>query len=595
MALVDGIRNPNASLTFTRDDGTSFTTMSTPETEDYFARIPRRQEQSAPLAMGGGEGASMGRSAPPPMMSDAAPDMTGGAAGSSGGGYSTKNQQMVVQGASTGEQAPIAQETSYAARVASPITGPTGDVKPGEVMLNQNGGANARGAATPGGMNGFDLAADLNTRAAEWELKHPGGGGSGPKPGTYQTGLKTGESREGIDPSRVAGMADATRTQGLADMAAGQAGAAYEAEVAGKMQAYENAEREKTEGVQDYYATQLREMGDRREKMEREVAQTKIDPGQFWGEKSVGEKLAFMFAAAATGFFNGRAGIRENQVLAAGNKLVDDNVNAQIRNLETKKGSVGELGRLYQQLREQGLDANAARALTHQRAILEAQKMVRGQMSEAKSEAMRAGGEKVLADLGQKVEGIYFNAADKIKADADKTFKVVTAGANGTGGGRNPYAKAAEYANKSGDAQAGSQKLVAGPDKKNNGPQRMVVGGTTYDLPNTGTEEGARLRKQMAQADLADERLDRIEKLREGSVFEKLLPSDRQKDTTADLTEVLSGMKDQGMVKDPDIKRKMDAIGSIRTGKETIQDTRALIQQARITALRQGGAIPVKK
>ena len=102
MALVDGIRNPNSSLTFVRDDGSSFTTAPTPEAEDYFARIPRRQEQSDPLAMGGGDGASASRSQSAPVASDAAPDMTGGAAGSSGGGYSTKGTTVVAPGASTG-------------------------------------------------------------------------------------------------------------------------------------------------------------------------------------------------------------------------------------------------------------------------------------------------------------------------------------------------------------------------------------------------------------------------------------------------------------------------------------------------------------
>lgn len=595
MAYDFGTTNPDGSLTFSGPSG-SLTTAPTPSANAFLETLQSRQQQSAPFAMGGGDGASASRPAPAPVMSDAAPDMTGGAAGSSGGGYSTKNQQMVVQGASTGEQAPIAQEVSYAARVASPITGPTGDVKPGEVMLNQNGGANARGPAV-GPANGFDLSADLNARAAEWELKHPGGGASGPKPGTYQTGLKMGEAREGIDPARVAGMADATRTQGLAGMAADQANAAYEGEVAGKMQAYENAEREKTEGVQDYYATQLREMSDRREKMEREVAETKIDPQQFWTDKTTGDKIAYMLAAAATGFFNGRAGIQGNQVLNAVSKRIDENVNAQIRNLETKKGSVGELGRLYQQLREQGLDANAARAVTHQRAILEAQKMVRGQTSEARSEAARAGGERVAADLASKVEGIYFNAADKIKADSDKTFKVVSAGANGTGGARNPYAKAAEYANKSGDAQAGSQKLVAGPDKKGGPTQRYVVNGTTYEAPNSGTEEGGKVRTIFSQADMAEALVDRIEKRAKESVFEKSshTASAAQKEDVGRLAEVESVMKGQGVVKEPDIARKMDALLSVRSGDDAFKSTRAFINETRVSALKQGGAAPVKK
>lgn len=592
MAIIGGVQTPTG-YEFQRDDGSTLVTGNTPASADFFAGLTRRQEQSAPLAMGGPQGGT-GSPGAAPVATDARADMSGGGAGASGGGYSTKNQQTVVQGASAGAPTPVAQEVSYAQRAAAPPQ--PAAVDKGELVANPNAGGAGGGPGSLAPLNDHDDAAELARRERDWYLTHPNGGGSGPKPGTYQTGLKTDATREGIDPTRVAGMADAARTQGLADIATNQANAAYEAEVAGKMQAYENAEQGKDDAIREMYDERLRDLSERRERMEREVAETKIDPQQFWGDKTTGDKIAFVLAAAITGAFNGKAGIQGNQVLSAVNKRIDENINAQIRNLETKKGSVGELGRLYQQLREQGIEANAARAQLHARAIMEAQKMVRAQTSDTKSEAVRAGGESVLAGLASKVESIYFNAADKIKEGVDKTFKVVTAGANGTGGSTNPYTKARQAQQEAAKEQDGSQKYNAGPDKKNQ-PQRMVWNGTTYDMPNTGTEEGNRVRKVGSLGQVALASLGRVEQNYTNNLRDRFGPtaSSTQENEVGRLESALSVMSEQGMIKESDVKRIKDGLLSPISGKDTIQSTKAFINDVIKSNLEQGGAVPVKK
>ena len=65
--------------------------------------------------------------------------------------------------------------------------------------------------------------------------------------------------------------------------------------------------------------------------------------------------------AALTGALNGAAGKQGNQVLDAVNKRIDEDINAQVRNLGTKKEGLTHIQRVYQQAKEKWGDEDFAR------------------------------------------------------------------------------------------------------------------------------------------------------------------------------------------------------------------------------------------
>lgn len=569
------------------------TVAETPYAANLFNSFAPRQEQSAPLAMGGGEGASMSRPAPPPSVGDAAPDMTGGGAGASGGGYSTKNQQMVVQGASTGEPAPVAQSVSYAERSAAGA--PAAPVDPNTLVGTSGGGGAARGPAV--GPNDHDDAAELARRERDWFLQHPNGGGSGPKPGTYQTGqAEKVKVNGGKDPDSVLEMAESNREKAFADRDAAQAAAAHEADVEKRMQ----FERFLQQGADDNLARKRKEAMDTfhadLEAREKEINETKIDPDHFWADKSTGQKIAFVLASALTGALNGRAGIQGNGVITAVNKRIDEDINAQVRNLGTKKEGLTHLQRVYQQAKEKWGDEGIARNQAKLIALTAAEKTARQQASLTRGDAAAAAADKFYSDVANERAKLIFNSQGTVDREVDKNFKVVSAGANGTGGGGNPYTKARQAQQAAGSESDASQKYNAGPDKKGGATQRYVVGGTTFEAPNSGTEEGAKVRTVFSQSDAADALVNRIEQRKKDSVFERSshTASAAQKEDIGRLTEIESIAKGQGVVKEPDIQRKMDAMLSVRSGDDAIKSTRQFFNDLRTSALKQAGAVPVK-
>lgn len=642
MAYDSGIQNPDGSLTFTGPSG-SLTTAPTPSANAFLETLQRRQAQSAPLAANGPARA-------PLVLSDAPLDMSapslppGGAAPRVGfygnqGGFTPDAPApppgSVVPGLAPGaqisfgaggqanvapagpptiesgvpdwqfkrDQAIAAQRREEAAARGGGTPAPAvGNVAPGELVFAQGAGGGKAGGPGARGRNSFDDAEEEHRLSAEWERKNAnrGGGGSGPKPGAYQTGQteKT-KTNGGKDPDSVLEMAEANREKEFADRDAAQAAAAHEADVQKRME----FERFLQQGADDNLARKRKEAMDTfhadLEAREKEINETSIDPDHFWADKSTGAKIGTVIAAALTGYLNGKAGIQGNQVLTVINKRIDEDINAQIRNLGNKKEGLTHLQRVYQQAKEKWGDEGIARNQAKIVALTAAEKTARQQATLTKSEAVAAEANKFYSGVANEKAKLVFNSQGTVDREVDKTFKVVSAGANGTGGAalKNPHKTAAAEMDKAGDAAAGSKKYNEEKSRAGGAPQRVVVGGTTYEMQNTGVEEGGKVRTKLGLSDVADRALDRVEKRYTENLRDRtaMTASAAQENDVGVLTESLSVLKDQGMIKESDVKRMTEGLLSPFSGKDTIASTRALINDSRRAALTQGGAVPVKK
>lgn len=586
MALRDAIRNPDGSLTFVGGDGASFTSASTPAAEDAFARFQPRRQVSAPLAVndgGGGAPASDGGSGgatggvtlgsydrplsqPEPVVADVGPSMA----------------DQGAQGASSGGSPPPAP-VAVAPAEAAPAT--PAAVAPGSVHF-AGGGSAGGGAPAPGAPNYASAAADFAARLA----MRPSGGGGVIKGGTFETGRATKEKTEGGKPlERIDAMADAMRTSAFAGQDLARAQGAYENEVDQKLA----FERFNQQGLDDAHERSkkaaLGELDQRRQDMAREVAETKIDPDKFWSDRTTGDRIGYILAAAITGGLNGFAGIKGNQVIETVNKRIDEDIRAQIHNLETKKGQVGELGRIYQQAKERWGDETVARNMAKQAALAAAEKRVRQEASGLKDEVAIAGAQKVMADLAAASERLHFDNTGTVTREMDKTYK--TTQDRAAGGGVSDKERLALLGQAAG-FQAKAQEYDAGPDQSK-APQTAVFGGETHQMKGVSPQEGEHIRTKLAVIDVLKRDLAEVRKLRDESVAEKLMPSSYQKDVVGRISENLSTLKGMGVVRESDVARTMDALTSVRSGSESLKSTEGFLHTTGQSVLRQAGSRPI--
>lgn len=583
MPYDSGIRNPDGSITFTGPAGESMLSAPTAFGDSYLATLEARRQASAPLADSGAGGSSGG---PPP-------DMSSGAGAQ--GGYRTKDYQMVApavadvgpsyadqgaQGAGAGVSPPPPPAPAVRPAEAAPA-GP-----PGKILMAapQVGG----GPAGPSGPSYAGAAADMYAKAA----LAPSGGSQLVKGGTFQTGQETKSKMEGGKPDeRIAAMSDQLLTQGLADQNLREAQGEHERYVDDHMGFARWEQEGLTKLHEERKQTALRGLQDERERVEKEVGETKIDPQEFWADKTDGDKIAFFLASAVTGYFNGRAGIRDNQVLDAVNARIKANVDAQIRNLETKRGRVGELGRIYQQAKEQWGDETIARNQAKIAALTEAEKTVRRQATETGSKVAMANADKMAADLAAQRERIWFDNAGKLTTEMDKKFAVTQD--KRVGGGMS-LEKRAQLLAKGGEQQAHEQRYASGGDTKKAIQQTVNFGGTDFVLPMANEAESAAARKQFAKIDDIHASVKELRKFQD-SATERLLPSAAHKMAITNLTGDLSIAQGMGIIKEDDVKRMMDAATSLRSGPESLDVLERYAHGIGQSALRQSGAKPVAK
>lgn len=581
MPLERAERNPDSSILFHDSNGGTLLTASTPASENEFARLARRQEQSAPLAMGGppadtsgGSGGAPGaiatgsydRPINPPVVSDVGPSMA----------------DQGAQGASSGYSAPPPAAT--VPEVKAPAA--PGRVDPSSVSF---AGAPAQAGAAPAGSPSFaDASADMFARAA----LAPGGGGHMVKGGTFQTGQDVKVKNEGGKaPERIGAMAGEVGEAAIAGQKLAKAQVAYEKDVENRTE----FARFMQSGFDDLHQGRkqkaLREIHDQRERLDAEIADTQIDPQGFWADKTAGDKIGFVLAAAITGAFNGYAGKQGNQVLDVVNKRIDENISAQVRNLDSKKSRSGELGRIYQQAKEQWGDETVARNVAKAAALAVAEKTVRQQALDSRSELVKAQAEKFAADLAAQREKLWFDNAGTVTTEMDKKYKVTQ---DHVEGGGLSLEKRAGLLARAGEQQAKGQDFARGPDPSK-GPQTAVFGGETHEMRGVSPQEGEHIRTKLSVVDVLKRDLAEVRKLRDENVSEKLMPSAYQKDVIGRISENLSTLKGMGVVRESDVQRTMDAFSSVRSGAESLASTEGFLHSTGQAILRQAGSRAIGK
>lgn len=570
------------------------TTAPTPFALDYLSTLKKRQEESAPLAMGGPPDlmgiVNQQAKAPPVQVADFRPSLEQAKADPLGAIAATASPQL-----SSGVPLPGREPgTTVAPPQALPkgVTAPGTKVDPSQLRFAGGGPAGAPQQGPAGAPVASDTAADLHMKAAMYELQHPGGGARGPAPGKYQTGegIKAVDARVGPEAEKQ--MLDADTAQRLAGSAADQAQAKHAADVEGRMGFARFLEQGKDSLLAERKQEAMRSLNEQRVTLDKDIAETKIDPQGFWADKTTGDKIAFVLSSAITGYLNGRAGIAGNQVLTAVNKRIDENIAAQVRNLDTKKGRMGELGRIYQQTKEQYGDEDIARGVARSAALAAAAKTAQAQASATGNEAAMANAAKLVADIDAARAKIHYENEGKLSKTVDQNFKVVSPGASGSGGGGNPFEKAALLFDKAGASQADAKKLAAGPDP-GKGPQMAVFGGETHLLSGVDHSEGAKVRERLGVIDVLKQDLAEIRKLREENLSEKVAPSAYQKDVAGRISENLSTLKGMGVVRESDVARTMDSITSIRSGADSLRSTEAFLHRTGQSILKQSGSKPL--
>lgn len=586
MALRDAIRNPDGSLTFVGGDGASFTSASTPAAEDAFARFQPRRQASAPLAVndgGGGAPASDGGSGgatggvalgsydrplsqPEPVVADVGPSMADqGAQGASSGG--------------SPPPAPVAVAPAEAAPAAPAA------VAPGSVHF-AGGGPAGPTAPAQGAPNYASAAADFAARLA----MRPSGGGGIVKGGTFETGRTTKEKTEGGKPlERIDAMADRMTAQRFADEDLAKAEAKYQEDVDAGMEFTRWVQRGLDDQHQEAKRRALNGLEERRDLLSQEIAESKIDPDKFWSDRTTGDRIGYILAAAITGGLNGFAGIKGNQVIETVNKRIDEDIRAQIHSLDAKKGQVTELGRIYQQAKEHWGDETIARNVAKQAALAAAEKKVRADASGLKDDVAFARAQKTIADLAAEREKLHFDNVGTVTSEMDKTYK--TTQDRAAGGGISDKERLALLGQAAG-FQAKAQEYDAGPDQSK-APQTAVFGGETHQMKGISAQEGEHIRTKLATVDVLKRDLAEVRKLREDSVAEKLMPSSYQKDVVGRISENFSTLKGMGVVRESDVARTMDALTSVRSGSESLKSAESFLHTTGQAILKQAGSRPI--
>lgn len=545
-----------------------------PPSADFFGSLPRRQEQSAPLAVGSPDLMGIVRQQaanPPQQVADVRPSMA-----------EAKADPLAALAASgapvrldSGPSLPGAGPRTTAAPVA-PSAAPAA---PGKIVFAGGGGGAPADAAAPGTAAYANDAAEMNRRAALWELEHANrGGGGGPKPGTsYQTAqdIKT-KTEGGVDPSRVAAYSEQVREQGLADINLSEAQRKHEQFVEGAMVDARAEQQRLDDDLAQRRHAALGSLQAQREYLDQEVGKTKIDPNRFWSKRSEGDRIGFILASALTGALGGFGGTRGNVLLDSVDKMVDKDIDAQVRNLETKKGRVGELGRIYQQAKEYWGDETVARAHAKAAALLETEKTVRKLATETGSAVAQAQSEKMLADLAARQEKLWFDSAGKVTDEVEKKFKFVGPGGGG-GGGKNPYAKAAEYLGKAGQEQAAGAKFSAGEGK--DAQQEGIFNGERVSLGSVDKTEGAKLRSGLAVLDLGRQQIAELQKIRQ-SASERILPSSAQIALTNRIAASLSKAQDMGVLMGNEREEMQKILTNWRSGDEALKSADSFLFEA---------------
>lgn len=144
--------------------------------------------------------------------------------------------------------------------------------------------------------------------------------------------------------------------------------------------------------------------------LNQEVRETKIDPNAYWTNQNAFGKALSAISVALGAFAQGMSGGRvPNTALQLMNAAIEREIDAQKANLANKRASLADKRSIYAMARQRFGDAEQAENYTRARLQEALGATVSQYRGEARTEQLRLGGEKLTAEIGQKVRE-YDNA-----------------------------------------------------------------------------------------------------------------------------------------------------------------------------------------
>lgn len=148
--------------------------------------------------------------------------------------------------------------------------------------------------------------------------------------------------------------------------------------------------------------------------LNQEVRETKIDPNAYWTNQNAFGKALSAISVALGAFAQGMSGGRvPNTALQLMNAAVERELEAQKANLANKRASLADKRSIYAMARQRFGDAEQAENYTRARLQEALGATVSQYRGEARTEQLRLGGEKLTAEISQKVRDL-----DNVSRDA---------------------------------------------------------------------------------------------------------------------------------------------------------------------------------
>jgi hypothetical protein len=279
------------------------------------------------------------------------------------------------------------------AGIVNPDKLPPASAQPGTgkpIPVGARGGpAAAGGGARPAGMSGASreytnwidsqIMAEANKRPTAGRVVKGGKvqtgetvqGSAGPDPALSAQQDWT-ERLLGVYQGKIAGIQEQAQ-------AAGAAGAA----------AIEAKNRAAQEAIAETEAAELKRLSDEHQALRQEVAKASVDPNRWWKDRTTGEKATIGIGLFIGNIVRGLTGRSDKPdvVMQSIFKKMDEDVQAQIRDIDKKRGDLNDLQKHYLQVKDRFGSEKAALESTRAAALTSLQAQIKQQATQAQIDA----------------------------------------------------------------------------------------------------------------------------------------------------------------------------------------------------------------
>lgn len=326
------------------------------------------------------------------------------------------------------------------------------------------------------------------------------------------------------------------------------------------------------------------------------VRDAKVDPDKFWKDKSTGTKLAAAIFQAL-GAYGAAITHSPNFAMQIMDNAVQQNIDAQVKNIEKQKGDLSDLQMLYKSVLDQTGSKVAAVEAMKSAAFATIDDQLAQKAAIAGTEKARVNAQQIRGRirLGQIDREAAISAA--VRGKEATASRVIPEQAARVGGGpktleqqlheaERAYKSEAEYAKAKGEVVK-----ATGGDKP---LERFVVGGTTYEAPNISTPtEGADIRKKSAAANVQQVILDKLKKLGPYASKDPTV-NGQQRALILEFTQNDQAAKGEGITHEADVEASQKTASDFFSGEANVANWEELMKRRIESQMEQAGARPAR-